>query len=136
TAVGLAIVTWWVWRSGVSYNLKAATLSGAALLASPHVFTYDLAAIVIPAAFLAADQLDRGLLRGDKAIWIVLFGAPLAVLVTLGDNAHGPTFSSTPVGVLTTIALLAVILRRVVSSDPAKRTRQGRAAYARSPLAL
>jgi hypothetical protein len=92
-------------------------LSAAALLAAPHVFTYDVAAIVIPAAFLAADQLHRGLLRGDKAIWIVLFGVPLAVLVTLGDNAHGPTFSSTPVSLLTTIALLAVILRRVVSSD-------------------
>jgi hypothetical protein len=117
TAVGLAVVIWRVWRSSVAYNLKLATLSAATLLASPHVFTYDLAAIVIPAAFLAADQLDRGLLRGDKAIWIVLFGAPLAVLVTLGDNAHGPTFSSTPVGVLTTIALLAVILRRVFSSD-------------------
>jgi glycosyl transferase family 87 len=116
TVVGLAIVIWRVWRSPVAYNLKSATLSSAALLASPHVFTYDLAAIVISAAFLAADQLDRGLLRGDKVIWIVLFGAPLAVLVTLGDNAHGPTFSSTPVGVLTTIALLAVILRRVVSS--------------------
>ena len=117
TAVGLAVLIWWVWRSPIVYNLKSATLSAAALLASPHVFTYDLAAIVIPAAFLAADQLDRGLLRGDKAIWIALFGAPLAVLVTLGDNAHGPTFSSTPVGVLTTIAFLAVILRRVVSSD-------------------
>jgi hypothetical protein len=116
TAIGLAIIIWRVWRSPARYALKAAALSAAALLVSPHVFTYDLAAIMIPAAFLAADQLKYGLLRGDKAIWIVLFGVPLAVLVTLGDNAHGPTFSSTPVGVLTTIGILAVIIRRIYSS--------------------
>ena len=70
------------WRSscggsgglGVCYALKAATLSAAALLASPHAFTYDTAAIVVPAAFLACDQLRRGLLRGrqndlDRAVW-------------------------------------------------------------------
>jgi hypothetical protein len=116
TAIGLAIIIWRVWRSPARYSLKAAALSAAALLASPHVFTYDLAALVIPAGFLAADQLKYGLLRGDKAIWIVLFGAPLAVLVTLGDNAHGPTFSTTPVGVLTTIGILAVIIRHIYSS--------------------
>ncbi len=30
-------------------------------------------------------------------MWIVLFGAPLAVLATLGDNAGGTTFGGTPV---------------------------------------
>jgi Glycosyltransferase family 87 len=117
TAAGFAIVVWRVWQSPVSYALKAATLSAAALLAAPHVLTYDTAAIVIPAAFLASDQLRRGLLPGDKAVWIVLFGAPLALLVTLGDNAHGPTFSNTPVSLLTMIGLLAAILRRVLSSE-------------------
>jgi hypothetical protein len=112
---GLAVIVWLVWRSRVSYALKAATLAAAALLATPYAFAYDTAAIVIPAAFLAADQLRRGLLPGDKAIWIVLFGAPLAVIVTLGDNAHGATFGGTPVGLLTAIVLLAAILRRVLA---------------------
>jgi acetylornithine/succinyldiaminopimelate/putrescine aminotransferase len=70
---------------------------------------------VIPAAFLADDQLRRGLLPGDKAIWIVLFGAPLAVLVTLGDNAHGTTFGGTPASLLAALALFAAILRRTFS---------------------
>jgi arabinofuranan 3-O-arabinosyltransferase len=117
TAAGLVVVVWRVWRSPVSYALKAATLSAAALLAAPHVMTYDTAAIVIPAAFLASDQLHRGLLPGDKMFWILLFAAPLAVLITLGDNAHGSTFSTTPVSLLSTVALFAVILRRVCSSD-------------------
>jgi hypothetical protein len=31
-----------------------------------YAFAYDMAAIAIPAAFLAADQLRQGLLRGDQ----------------------------------------------------------------------
>ncbi len=87
--LGSAVTVWIVWRSRVRYELKAAILSAAALLATPYAFAYDMAAIVIPAAFLATDQLSRGLLHGEKTMWIVLFGAPLAVLVTLGDNAGG-----------------------------------------------
>lgn len=119
TAAGLAVVVWLVWRSQVGYALKAATLAAAALLATPYAFAYDMAAILVPAAFLANDQLRRGLLPGERALWIVLFGVPLAVLVTLGDNAHGNTFGGTPVSVLTMIALLGVILRRVLATPAA-----------------
>jgi hypothetical protein len=56
------------------------------------------------------------LLPGDKAIWIMLFGAPLAVLVTLGDNAHGTTFGGTPVSLLAALALFALILRRAAAT--------------------
>ncbi len=114
TTLGTAVIVWIVWRSRVSYELKAATLSAAALIATPYAFAYDIAAIVIPAAFLANDQLSRGLLPGEKAIWIVLFGAPLAVLVTLGDNAGATTFGGTPISLLTVVMLLGVILRRVL----------------------
>jgi hypothetical protein len=115
TTVGTAVIVWIVWRSRVSYALKAATLSAAALLATPYAFAYDMAALVVPAAFLASDQLSRGLLQGEKAMWIVLFGAPLAVLVTLGDNAGQTTFGGTPVSLIATVALLGVILRRASS---------------------
>jgi hypothetical protein len=71
-----------------------------------------MAAIVVPASFLATDQLRSGLLRGDKAIWIILFGVPLAVLITLGDDAGGLTFGGTPVSLFAMIALFGVILRR------------------------
>jgi hypothetical protein len=45
-------------------------------------------------------------------MWIGLFAAPLALLVTLGDNAHGPTFGGTPISLMIALALLAAILRR------------------------
>jgi arabinofuranan 3-O-arabinosyltransferase len=119
--LGGAVIVWIVWRSRVCYELKAAILSAAALLATPYAFAYDIAAIVIPAAFLASDQLKRGLLHGEKTMWIVMFGAPLAVLATLGDNAGGTTFGGTPVCLFAAFLLFCVILRRALRSS-GKRT--------------
>jgi arabinofuranan 3-O-arabinosyltransferase len=116
SALATAAIVWVVWRSRVRYPLKAATLSAAALIATPYAFAYDMAAIVIPASFLATEQLRCGLLRGEKVIWIILFGAPLAVLVTLGDKVGGPTFGGTPVSLLAVIVLFGVILRRARQS--------------------
>jgi arabinofuranan 3-O-arabinosyltransferase len=115
TTLGAGVIVWQVWRSGVRYPLKAATLSATAFLATPYAFAYDMAAIVIPAAFLATDQLDRGLLPGEKTIWIALFGVPLAVLMTLGDKVGGPTFGGTPVSLFAVILLLGVIVRRALN---------------------
>ncbi len=120
-AAALAGIVWRLWRSPLCYRLKAASLAAAAVLATPYAFAYDMAALAVPAAFLAADQLERGLLPGDKAVWIVLFGAPLALLVTLGDNPGGPTFGGEPAALFTAAALFAAILRRALVL-PAGRT--------------
>ena len=71
TTLAAAVAVWIVWRSRVRYALKAATLSAAALIATPYAFAYDMAAIAIPAAFLATEQLRHGLLRGDQAVCII-----------------------------------------------------------------
>jgi hypothetical protein len=47
-------------------------------------------------------------------MWILLFGGPLAVLVTLGDNVGQTTFGGTPVSLIAAITLLVVILRRAL----------------------
>ena len=112
TTLACAVVVWLIWRSRKSFSLKAAIVSAAALVATPYAFAYDMAALVIPAAFLARDQLSRGLLIGDKTFWIILFGVPLTMLVTLGDNLGGPTFGGTPVGLFAAILLLVMIFRR------------------------
>jgi arabinofuranan 3-O-arabinosyltransferase len=113
TTSGAAIIVWFVWRSPVRYALKAATLAAAALIATPYAFAYDMAAIAVPAAFLAKDQMHHGFLRGEQAVLTGLFGASLAVLVAFGDRPGGITFGSTPIGPLVMITLLAVIVRRV-----------------------
>ena len=113
TTSGAAIIVWLVWRSPVRYSLKAATLAAGALIATPYAFAYDMAAIAVPAAFLASDQMRHGFLRGEQAMLMALFGASLAVLVAFGDRPGGITFGSTPIGPLVMMTLLGVILRRV-----------------------
>src|SRR5262249_20185434 len=99
----MAVIVWLVWRSPMRYSLKAATLSAAALLATPYAFAYDLAAIAIPVAFLATDQIRCGVLRGQQTVLIALFVTSLAVI---------PTTGKAPVGTVISVVLMCLILRR------------------------
>ena len=114
TAAGAATIVWLLWRSPTRYALKAAALSAAALIATPYGFAYDMAAIVIPAAFLASDQMHCGLLRGEQTIMIALFVACLVIPGSLGTMPLGPAVM---------ITLLGVILRRALNyGEPLERT--------------
>jgi hypothetical protein len=103
TTVGLATIVWLVWRSEVRFPLKAATLSAAALMASPWASAADMAAMVIPAAFLVADQIRCGALRGEQTIMLGLVAVSFAVILAGGRM---------PIGPFVIIALLSLILRR------------------------
>jgi hypothetical protein len=102
---GIAVTVWLVWRSRARFALKAAILSAGALIASPKAVAYDLAAIAIPVAFLASDQIRCGLLRGEQTTMIALFVASLAVI---------PTTGKAPVGAVILVTLLCLILRRAL----------------------
>ena len=102
---GVAMIVWLVWRSPVRYPLKAAILSAATLIATPFAWAHDLTVIAIPVAFLASDQIGRGLLRSEQTILIALFGATGATLLYSGTLPLGPVI---------VIALVGIILRRVV----------------------
>jgi hypothetical protein len=102
----VAIVTvWFIWCSRTPYVLKAATLSAATLIVTPYAFGYDLTAIAIPVAFLAKDQIDRGLLRGEQTIMLALFVGSLSIL---------PSAGRAPIGAPVMLALLYLILCRVL----------------------
>src|SRR3984893_1780691 len=103
---GIAVVVWLIWRSSVRYPLKAATLSAAALIATPYAFGYDLAAIAIPFAFLARDQIDRGLLKGEQVILLGLFAASVYIL---------PTAGRVPIAALIMLTLFCLISRRALA---------------------
>jgi len=119
TTLGVAVIVWLVWRSRTRYTLKAATLSAAALIATPYAFAYDLAAIAIPIAFLASDQVRCGFLRGEQTTLLALFGAVLAVLVIFADRPVGTTFGSVPLGPVVMITVLGLTLRRAFcGGDP------------------
>jgi len=99
----VAISVWMMWRSSARYSLKAALLSAGSLLASPYGETHDLIVIAISVAFLASDQMRYGLLRGEQATMIALFGASFAIFGRLGFLPLGPAME---------IVLMVVILRR------------------------
>jgi glycosyl transferase family 87 len=102
---GVLATVWLVWRSPVRYLLKTATLSAAIFIAIPRGFAYDMAAIAIPVAFLAKDQICCGLLRGEQTILIMLFLASLSIV---------PSGGHAPVGALISLTLFCLILRRAL----------------------
>ena len=112
--MSVAIIVWLVWRSRVRYALKAATLSAAALVATPYAFAYDLAVLAIPVAFLARDQISYGMLKGEQTIMVALFGAALAALVVFGDGVDRVTFGGVPFGPIVMMTLLGLILHRTI----------------------
>jgi arabinofuranan 3-O-arabinosyltransferase len=105
TTVAVALIVWMIWRSSARYSLKAATLSAAVLMASPYAFVYDMAAIAIPIAFLASDQIRNGLLRGEQTTLLAVFVISLAEIPGAGRLPGGP---------VVLVALLCLILRRAL----------------------
>jgi hypothetical protein len=106
---------WKIWRSTTRYALKAAILSAAALLASPYAFAYDFAAIAIPVAFLARDQMRYGLLRGEQTILLGLFCVTLALLVVFRDPPNGIPFGGLPaIGPAVLGVLICLVFRRIL----------------------
>ncbi len=110
TTIGSAVIVWLVWRSPSRYALKAATLSAAALIATPYAFGYDMVAIAIPVAFLARDQICCGLLKGEQTLLLALFGASLTC-----------NFGPLPLGPVVVLALLLIVLRRALHARPGGR---------------
>jgi arabinofuranan 3-O-arabinosyltransferase len=111
---GAGVLVWLAWRSNVRYALKAAALSAAALVATPYAFGYDLAAIAIPVAFLASDQLRFGLLRGEQTALLTLFAVSLSIIPAAGRS---------PVGALALLALYFLIIRRALHSSGERQQR-------------
>jgi arabinofuranan 3-O-arabinosyltransferase len=107
---GIAVIVWLVWRSPARYALKAALLSAATLVATPYAWAHDFSVIVIPIAFLAADLMRCGLLRGEQRILMALFGLAFVDVVCEGVLPLGP---------LIMFALVGIILHRILHDDSA-----------------
>ena len=64
----------WLWRSRAPFDLKAAALAAGALLATPYLYMYDVAALAVAFAFLLRDGVKRGFLAIEP-IGFALAGA-------------------------------------------------------------
>jgi hypothetical protein len=69
---GLALALVKLWRAPVRYEIKAAALATASLLATPYLYIYDFPVLAIPLAFL----LRVGLAEGFRALeWPAIIAA-------------------------------------------------------------
>ena len=100
TAAAIAVL----WRSRASYELKAAALGTGALLATSHLFMYDLAILAVPLAFLFRLGSERGFLPYELA------GMGLACLLILAFS-----FEVAPVGFVAVLVVAALVVYRVLA---------------------
>jgi hypothetical protein len=99
----IAAAIWKIWRNREhAYELKAAALGIGVLLATPYIYLYDMVTITIPIAFLITHGMRRGFLRFEiPAIAAVML--PVAIF----------PFVKLPVGLLASLALAVIVLRRL-----------------------
>jgi arabinofuranan 3-O-arabinosyltransferase len=98
----VAILLCAMWRSKISFDLKAAALATGALLVTPYLFLYDLVVLAVPMAFLIRAGWSTGHLRGE------MLGLGLASLFVL----IFPLLTA-PVGLAAILLVSLLIARRV-----------------------
>jgi hypothetical protein len=96
-ATGLVLM----WRSRISYSLKAAALALGTLLTTPYLFMYDMMVLAIPVAFL----VRIGLARGFRRYELPALGFALALIVSFN-------FLGLPVGLGATLIVAGLLLGR------------------------
>jgi arabinofuranan 3-O-arabinosyltransferase len=99
----IAVAIWIVWRRrDHAYELKAAALGLGVLLATPYIYLYDMVTITIPIAFLIGLGMSLGFLRFE----IPAIAAAMLLVAIF-------PFVKLPVGLLASLILAALILRRL-----------------------
>jgi hypothetical protein len=118
TTLAAIVVTALIWRARLDHAQKAAALSLAALLASPHVLDYDLTLLGITIAYIAVSGFTRGFRDGEITLLAVAWITPLVARGIAGA-------SGVPLGFIVQIALLALLLGRA-RADAASVSAQSR----------
>jgi hypothetical protein len=96
-AVTLAVM----WRSRISYSLKAAALATGTLLITPYLFMYDMMVLAIPVGFL----VRIGLRTGFRQYELPALGCAMALIFSF-------MFLGAPVGLGATLIVAGLIVRR------------------------
>src|SRR5205814_996949 len=96
----------------LSYKPQFGILLPVALIATPYAFSYDMAALAIPVAFVARDQLRDGLLRREQATLLALFGIVLTAFGAFWVNQDNFDFGGMPLGLIALVTVMFLIMRR------------------------
>jgi hypothetical protein len=105
TTLGVAVALVALWRSAAEFELKAAGLLIATVLATPYVLDYDLVLLAPAIAFLAAHGLRQGFASYELSLLVALWALPLFAR----PIAEATAVSLMP---LALIAALALVLQR------------------------
>ena len=122
-AIALAASLIWLWRSRASFDLKAAALVTASLLATPYVLDYDLMVLAVAGTFLIRHGLAHGFRDYEITGLAFAWAAPL---VTRAIALH----TEVPLGLLAMLLIYGLTLRRAVTD-----LTEGREASEREHLA-
>jgi len=98
----------WIWRSVVAFELKAAALAVACLLATPYVLDYDLVALGIAVAFLVRHGLTHGFARYEISMLALAWFMPLVARSIMA-------VSGIPFGLLTLAGIFAMTMLRAIN---------------------
>ena len=96
-AVAIGLI--WLWKQTVPYALKAAALATGVLLATPHLYAYDFAILMVAFAFLYR----------QRAFDTMEFVAVAAANLCIGAFLFFPT----PIGLIAIALAIVIIVRRV-----------------------
>ena len=97
----VAVVLAVMWRSRVSYSLKAAALATGTLLITPYLCMYDMMVLAIPVAFL----VRIGLRSGFQPYELPALGCAAALILSF-------IMFGAPVGLGSTLIVATLIMRR------------------------
>ncbi len=107
-ALVLAATIVWLWRSQAAFELKAAALAVASLLATPYVLDYDMVVLGIAIAFLVRHGLARGFHPYELSLLALTWAVPFLTRSIAG-------LSGIPLGLIVMLVLYAMTLRRAAS---------------------
>jgi hypothetical protein len=97
----------WLWQSDAAFELKAAGLATASLLATPYVLDYDLVVLAVAIAFFVKHGLSRGFRDYEISLLAAAWIVPL-----LSRGIAG--VAGIPLGLLVMLALYVFTVRRAV----------------------
>jgi len=100
----------WLWQSDAAFELKAAALTTASLLATPYVLDYDLVVLAIAIAYLARQGLSLGFRAFEISLLAMAWIAPLL-------SREIARLTGVPVGLLLLLTLHYFIFRRALQEN-------------------
>jgi hypothetical protein len=112
-SLGALAAVVWIWRRPLPLSVRGSVLAAAIPLATPYGFSYDLALLSLPLAWLAGHGLAHGWRRGEFTMLVLAWLAPTGGWLV----AKYTGFLVTP---LVLILLLAVICRHAHAASEAR----------------